>query len=60
VSLSNKQQAADSGYSRMNIASAYRYVSLGVVRLHVAQGIDTTVWRDRLAALIQTIASSKT
>ena len=41
VSLYNRQEAADMAVSRMNAASAYRCVSLGIVWFYIGQGIDT-------------------
>src|SRR5271166_4407225 len=34
-------EAAMRGQNRINTACAYRWVSLGIVRFHIGQGIDT-------------------
>ena len=41
VLLGNRSEAAGSDQSRINTAPAYRCGSLGIVRLHIGQGIDT-------------------
>ena len=45
------------GKSRINTASAYRWVSLGIVRFHIGQGIDTVEVRGS-SPLVPTILFS--